>query len=376
MNADGASAGTEKPELPLRKFRFSRFVVPGRGGRRRLFGAGGRSDGGRSVEVAFGAFGSGGLVARFLCRCGSARRRGPFPVGERFVRGSVARFLCRCGSARRRGPFPVGERFERGSVVLEEVHLAGFDLAVHVGQLGDDGRDEFERVGDGRLAPLALDAVEHGSVEGAEAELRVAHAGVPYNLAQPRQFGFEPCEGGAVVGPHGELEQLEMEVVHVGDEVELFVNGVSQGRKPSGVQAGYRTLFETVYEPGNVTAVAYESGQEMGRMELQSADADAELWAQTEDTKGKELVYIDIALKDKEGRVLTDSDVKLTAEVTGDASAAGFGSGNPKPVYNFNEGVTETFHGRALFILRKTKEGGHGTVTVRAEDGRNATVNY
>ena len=52
------------------------------------------------------------------------------------------------------------------------------------------------------------------------------------------------------------------------------------------------------------------------------------------------------------------------------------GSGNPKPVYNFNEGVTETFHGRALLILRKTKEGGHGTVTVRAEDGRSATVNY
>jgi len=69
MNADGASAGTEKPELPLRKFRFSRFVVSWRGGRRRLFGAGGRSDGGRSVEVAFGAFGSGGPVARFLCRC-------------------------------------------------------------------------------------------------------------------------------------------------------------------------------------------------------------------------------------------------------------------------------------------------------------------
>lgn len=179
-------------------------------------------------------------------------------------------------------------------------------------------------------------------------------------------WNWKGCEGKPVV----------VEIYAPGDEVELFVNGVSQGRKPSGVQAGYRTLFETVYEPGNVTAVTYESGQEMGRMELQSADADAELWAQTEDTKGKELVYIDIALKDKEGRVLTDSDVKLTAEVTGDASAAGFGSGNPKPVYNFNEGVTETFHGRALLILRKTKEGGHGTVTFRAEDGRSATVTY
>ena len=43
-------------------------------------------------------------------------------------------------------------------VGLEQVDFSAFDFAVHVCQLGDDGRDVFERVGDGLLVTLALDA--------------------------------------------------------------------------------------------------------------------------------------------------------------------------------------------------------------------------
>ena len=66
---------------------------------------------------------------------------------------------------------------------------------------------------------------------------------------------------------------------------------------------------------------------------------------------------------------MTDCDKKLTAEVTGDIDLAGFGSGDPKPKYNYNEGITETFHGHALLILRKPKENGTCHVKIEAEDG-------
>ena len=74
---------------------------------------------------------------------------------------------------------------------LEQIDFAALDLAVHVGQLGDYRRDEFERVGDGRLFALALDAIEHGGVQGPEAQLRVVHARIAQHGAQARQFGFE-----------------------------------------------------------------------------------------------------------------------------------------------------------------------------------------
>ena len=179
-------------------------------------------------------------------------------------------------------------------------------------------------------------------------------------------WNWKGCEGRPAV----------VEVYAPGDETELLVNGKSLGRKASGKAAGYRTLFETVYEPGTVTAVTYENGKETGRMTLATADGDAVLCAETENPGGKELLYIDIALKDKEGRVFTDRDVKISAEVLGDASAAGFGSGNPKPRFPFDGTVTETFHGRALLILRRNSGGGPGTVTVRTEDGQSVQVDF
>jgi len=48
-----------------------------------------------------------------------------------------------------------------------------------------------------------------------------------------------------------------IEVYSGGDEVELFKNGVSLGRKPAGEAAGYMTIFETTYEPGTLKAVTY-----------------------------------------------------------------------------------------------------------------------
>lgn len=91
---------------------------------------------------------------------------------------------------------------------------------MHVGQLGDYRRDEFERVGDGRLFALALDAIEHGGVQGPEAQLRVVHARIAQHGAQARQFGFETGVCPAVVLADGELHQLQVQIVQVADQVE------------------------------------------------------------------------------------------------------------------------------------------------------------
>ena len=56
----------------------------------------------------------------------------------------------------------------------------------------------------------------------------------------------------------------------------------------------------------------------------------------------------------------------------GNVDVLGFGSGNPKPNYNFNEGVTELFGGRAQIIVKKPM--GRATLTVNTENGISATV--
>ncbi|MCD8190394.1 MAG: DUF4982 domain-containing protein [Clostridiales bacterium] len=175
---------------------------------------------------------------------------------------------------------------------------------------------------------------------------------------------WKGCEGKPVV----------VEVYAPGDEVELLVNGKSLGKQPSGAAAGYRTLFETVYEAGTVTAVLYENGQEVARTELTTAGEPAKLAFSQEETEG-ELIFLRGSLVDSSGALVTGADCKLTAEVSGDAALAGFGSGNPKPDYNYLDGVADTWNGETALILRKIAETGSVHVKVTAENGLTAELN-
>jgi hypothetical protein len=171
---------------------------------------------------------------------------------------------------------------------------------------------------------------------------------------------YDGCEGKPVI----------VEVYAPGTEVELIVNGKSQGKKPSGEAADYRTIFETVYEPGKVESVVYDNGKEIGRTELITASGEEKLVLSCEETAAdSELIYIQASLSDIAGNIDTDHDRKIKLMVEGGAEAIGFGSGNPKPSYNFNEGVTETFNGRAQIILKRTGEAKEIKVTVSDENG-------
>lgn len=161
-----------------------------------------------------------------------------------------------------------------------------------------------------------------------------------------------------------EGKPIVVELYSPGTEVELFQDGVSLGRKSAGEAAGFITHFETTYRPGTLLAVAYEGGKELGRMELSSAGAVHSIALEPEESYG-ELLYVNITLRDEQGRVVTDRDAELTVQVSGGA-LAGLGSGNPKPLHNYIEPVTQTFHGRALAILRRVE--GDVTLTVTSAE--------
>ena len=72
-------------------------------------------------------------------------------------------------------------------------------------------------------------------------------------------------------------------------------------------------------------------------------------------------------MRDQNSVLVADDNQKITLSVDGEVEVLGFGSGNPKPIYNFNEGVTELFGGRAQIIVKKPE--GRVTLTVTAENG-------
>ena len=152
-----------------------------------------------------------------------------------------------------------------------------------------------------------------------------------------------------------------IEVYAPGDEAELFLNGSSLGRKPLNQ---CKALFETTYAPGTLRAVAYRNGEALGTWEL-STPAPEPLLTLRAEYEGAELIFLAAELTGGSVTV-TSADELLTAEVTG-AELLGVGSGDPKPLINYNEGRTKTWNGRAQLILRKT--GGPVRVSVRSDSG-------
>lgn len=166
------------------------------------------------------------------------------------------------------------------------------------------------------------------------------------------------CEGkGAVV-----------EVYAPGDEAELLLNGRSLGRRPL---EGCRALFDTVYEPGTLEAAAYRDGLELGRFALHTPGPERVLRLE-KDFEGEELVFLTASITDGEGKVVISADELLVAEAEG-AQLLGFGSGDPKPLLNYNEGRCKTWKGRAQLILKKT---GPGPIrlTLCSESGKTAEI--
>ena len=130
-------------------------------------------------------------------------------------------------------------------------------------------------------------------------------------------------------------------------------------------------MFETVFVPGTVEAVAYQDGEELGRFVLRSPAEDWEL-SLNSDSEGKELIYLSAVLRDKNNVTVTSADEWLTASVDG-ADLLGFGTGDPKPQNNYNEGRARTFMGRAQLVLKKTGSGPI-TVSISSETGKTAQI--
>lgn len=183
----------------------------------------------------------------------------------------------------------------------------------------------------------------------------------PYIAVQnPKQYGRPLIKTPWVISdslPCWTYEGLEgkpvvVEVYSPGDEVELFINNRSLGRKPAGSQTGFLTQFEVIYETGILCAAAYQQGRAIGEMELATAGENRRLIAKVEEGKKDGLYFVSAEVKDEKNVLCMDEELLIKLKVTG-AEILGFGSGDPKTSYSYQTNQTKTYHGRAFAIFKK-----------------------
>jgi len=169
-------------------------------------------------------------------------------------------------------------------------------------------------------------------------------------------------------------------------EVELFLNGKSLGRKKLGVDtfempvgknvskdgkftSKFRLMWEVPYAPGELKAVGYRDGKEFAVDAVKTAGAPARV-VLSPDRKaigadGEDLSFVTVRVEDKDGNFCPLADNLVKFKLDGPATIAGVDNGNAASVEPFQADYRKAFNGLALVIVR-SQNGKPGRIRLTA----------
>ncbi|MET0634788.1 MAG: beta-galactosidase GalA [Chitinophagaceae bacterium] len=114
------------------------------------------------------------------------------------------------------------------------------------------------------------------------------------------------------------------------DDVELFLNGKSLGKKLMPVNGHLN--WKVNYEPGKLEAIAFRKGRKItAKVETTGAPAEVLIvpYKTTMMADGKDVSIINVSVVDRQGREVPDADNLIQFKLEGDAKIIGVGNGDP-----------------------------------------------
>ena len=166
-----------------------------------------------------------------------------------------------------------------------------------------------------------------------------------------------------------EDEKMEVTVYCMYPEVELFLNGQSQGKRKTNRESQWIATYDIPYQAGELKAIGLSGPDEKASFELKSAGS-VESIKLTPDRKkiqanGQDLCYVLVELLDQDGTRHPKAENLVSFSIEGPGSIAAVASSNPRSVESFQQHRRKAYQGRCLVILKSEREA--GTVTLNAE---------
>jgi beta-galactosidase len=182
-------------------------------------------------------------------------------------------------------------------------------------------------------------------------------------------WGWEPVSESWTF-PGAEGKPIQVHIYTVDEEVELFINGVSAGRKPGGVNSQNKATFDVTYQPCIIEARGYCGGQETGRTRLQTTGTPAALRL-TADRPALsciygDLAYVSVEIVDQEGRIVPYAEQDIALEVAGPGDLLAVGTANPWSEEPYVGKQRKAWQGRLLAIVRSNGEPGEIVLSAHA----------
>ena len=160
------------------------------------------------------------------------------------------------------------------------------------------------------------------------------------------------------------------------DEVELFINGKSQGVRRKTVEnsegrydmhnmkaklnSEYHVGWRVTFDPGEVKVVARKDGKEVGSQTIKTAGPPTKIRL-SKDYQGKNTTFITAEVVDKDGNLCPLAEDQIYFDYEGDGSLIGTDNGCQTSMENFKAPQRKAFFGKCMVVVT-----GNGSITARS----------
>jgi beta-galactosidase len=162
------------------------------------------------------------------------------------------------------------------------------------------------------------------------------------------------------------------------DEVELFLNGRSLGKKQKSGDSMH-IMWRVPFEPGVLKAVSKKEGKIVLIREIQTAGTPYAIQIKADRNiiaaDGKDLSFVTVCVVDKAGNLVPDANNLIKFTLEGPGSIAGLDNGDPVSHQPFKGKSYPVFHGMGLAIIQSTRNGGSIVLTATSHGLIQSSIN-
>jgi beta-galactosidase len=169
--------------------------------------------------------------------------------------------------------------------------------------------------------------------------------------------------------PGQEGKPLQVEVYSGTEKVRLYLNDKLLGEKPTGREQEFKATFTVPYAPGTLKAVGMRGDRPVAESIL-TTSGDATGLRVTADRSaihadGQDLSFLTVEAVDAQGRLQQHADQEVQFAISGPGVIEAVGNGDGQDDASYQATQRKLFQGRALVVVRSSRQSGPITVTAK-----------
>lgn len=178
--------------------------------------------------------------------------------------------------------------------------------------------------------------------------------------------------------PGHEGKELQVEIYSRHEAVRLYLNDRLLGEKPTTRSEEFKATFAVPYAPGTLKAVGMQGGEEVETFVLTTAGDASQIRLTPDRTMihahGQDLSFVTVEIVDKDGQLRPDADHPVQYSLEGPGVIVGIGSGDVTSVESYGANPRRVFQGRAIVVIRYSREIGEVKLTASTRGFPDSTV--